>query len=89
MNNKERLQAIKNSIETINRYSEYLIEIKPIFDLKDEFLIKEIWLITWKDRKITGARKIKNNGQTNKKIFDYINNFYVSCYDLGLIHFTK
>ena len=42
MNNKERLQAIKNSIETINRYSEYLIEIKPIFDLKDEFLIKEI-----------------------------------------------
>ena len=89
MSNKEQLQAIKNAIGTINRYSGYLIEIKPIFDLKNEYLIKEIWFITWKDNKITGARKIKNDGKTNKKIFDYVNNLYLSCYDLGLIHFTK
>ena len=53
MKNYDQLQCIKNAIATINRYSEYCIEMKPIFDKKDENLLKEVNLITRKNRQIT------------------------------------
>ena len=53
MKNYDQLQCIKNAIATINRYSEYLIEMKPIFDKKDENLLKEVNLIARKNRQIT------------------------------------
>ena len=89
MTNQEQLKAILNTIGTINRYSDYLIEIKPIFDWKNQDLLKQLNLITRKDRKITWSRRIGNNGQTNKKIYDYMNNLYKSCCDLWLINFSK
>lgn len=89
MKNYDQLQCIKNTIATINNYSDYCIELKPIFDKKDEDLLKEANLITRKNGQITWTKRIVNTWKTNEKIMEFLNILYSSCVCLWLINFSK
>lgn len=87
MKNNKQLDAIKNTIATINNYSSLLLDTKFVFDKDDKDLLKEFTITTRKDQKITGSRKIVNNGKTNQKIFDFVHILYTAYFDAWLIHF--
>lgn len=61
MTNIRQLQCIKNTLATINNYTDYCIEIKQTFDKKDEYLIKDLFLQIYNKQKITGTKYIHNN----------------------------
>lgn len=85
-NNKQQLEAINNTIATINNYSDFLLETRKVYDSKDENLLKELIITTRKDGTITGSRKITNEGRTNQKIVDFTHNIYCAYCDIGVIN---
>lgn len=89
MKNIDQLKCIKNTISTITRYTNYLIEANIVYDNKDQNLIKDIYLKTWYNQKVTWCKHLKNNWKTNKTILDYVNNLYESMYSLWLVSFSK